>query len=48
MEQERPDLLKRRQDWFHGQLDLDPARLVFIDGEARSNRSSESIAHRTA
>lgn len=31
LEQERPDLLKRRQDWFEGQLDLDPARLVFID-----------------
>lgn len=31
LEQERPDLLKRRQDWFDAQLDLDPARLVFID-----------------
>ena len=31
MEQERPDLLKRRQVWFEGQLDLDPAKLVFID-----------------
>jgi transposase len=30
-EQERPDILKQRQDWFDGQLDLDPARLVFID-----------------
>jgi transposase len=30
-EQERPDVLKRRADWFEGQLDLDPARLVFID-----------------
>jgi transposase len=30
-EQDRPDVLKRRQDWFEGQLDLDPARLVFID-----------------
>lgn len=27
----RPDVLKRRQEWFDGQLDLDPARLVFID-----------------
>ncbi len=27
----RPDILKRRQDWFDGQLDLDPERLVFID-----------------
>lgn len=31
LEQERPDLLKRRQDWFDGPLDVDPARLVFID-----------------
>ena len=23
--------MKRRQDWFDGQLDLDPERLVFID-----------------
>ncbi len=30
-EQDRPDILKRRQEWFDGQLDLDPARLVFID-----------------
>src|SRR6516225_9501989 len=25
------DVLKQRRDWFAGQLDLDPARLVFID-----------------
>ncbi|MCA1490521.1 transposase [Ensifer sp. NBAIM29] len=30
-EQNRPDILKRRQDWFDGQLDLDPEHLVFID-----------------
>jgi transposase len=30
-EQDRPDVLKRRQDWFDAQPDLDPARLVFID-----------------
>ena len=30
-EQDRPDVLKRRRAWFEGQLDLDPARLVFID-----------------
>ena len=30
-EQKRPDILKRRQDWFEGQFDLDPERLVFID-----------------
>lgn len=31
MEQDRPDVLKRREDWFEGQLDLNPERLVFID-----------------
>ncbi len=30
-EQDRPDVLKRREEWFEGQLDLDPDRLVFID-----------------
>lgn len=30
-EQNRPDVLKRREDWFEGQLDLDPDKLVFID-----------------
>ena len=24
-------MLRRREDWFEGQLDLDPARLVFVD-----------------
>jgi len=30
-EQERPDILKRRRDWFEAQPDLDPQRLIFID-----------------
>ena len=30
-EQDRPDVLERREDWFEGQLDLDPAKLVFMD-----------------
>lgn len=30
-EQDRPDILKSRRDWFAAQLDLDPDRLVFID-----------------
>jgi transposase len=30
-EQDRPDVLKRREDWFESQPDLDPERLVFID-----------------
>ncbi len=40
MEQERPDLLKRRQEWFDGQLDLDPTRLVFIDETGISTKMS--------
>ena len=40
LEQDRPDLLKRRQDWFDGQLDLDPARLVFIDETGLSTKMS--------
>lgn len=31
VQERRPDILKRREDWFEGQLDLDPDRLVFID-----------------
>jgi transposase len=30
-EQDRPDILKRREAWFEAQPDLDPERLVFID-----------------
>lgn len=30
-EQDRPDVLSRREAWFEGQLDLDPHTLVFID-----------------
>jgi transposase len=30
-EQDRPDILIRREAWFESQLDLDPSRLVFID-----------------
>jgi len=30
-EQDRPDIVKRRQAWFDGRLDLDPDRLVFLD-----------------
>ena len=32
-EQERPDVAARRWAWFESQPDLDPRRLVFIDGE---------------
>lgn len=36
-EQDRADLLSRRQAWFESQLDVDPERLVFID-ETRASR----------
>ena len=38
MEQDRPDILKRRRAWFDGQLDLDPAKLVFIDETGLSTK----------
>jgi transposase len=38
LEQERPDILKRRRAWFEGQPDLEPARLVFIDETALSTK----------
>lgn len=31
LEQDRPDILKRRRAWFDSKPDLDPTRLVFID-----------------
>ena len=31
MEQDRPDVLSRREAWFEDQLELDPERLVFVD-----------------
>ncbi len=30
-EQDRADVRARRESWFEGQLDLDPAKLVFVD-----------------
>lgn len=38
LEQDRPDVLKRRRAWFDGQLDLDPAKLVFIDETGLSTK----------
>jgi transposase len=38
LEQERPDILKRRREWFEAQLDLDPAKLVFIDETGLSTK----------
>ncbi|WP_461549915.1 IS630 family transposase [Sinorhizobium meliloti] len=51
LEQERPDLLKRRQDWFDAQLDLDPAapRLHRRDGSFHEDvPTSRSLAARRA
>ena len=41
-EQDRPDVLKRRQAWFDGQLDLDPERLVFVDETWASTKMARS------
>jgi transposase len=38
LEQERSDILKRRQAWFDGQLDLEPDKLVFIDETGLSTK----------
>jgi transposase len=38
LEPERPDILKRRRDWFEGQPGLDPAKLVFIDETGLSTK----------
>ena len=38
LEQNRPDVLKRRRAWFDGQLDLNPAKLVFIDETGLSTK----------
>jgi hypothetical protein len=37
---ELDDLLKRRQAWFDDQLDLEPAKLVFIDETGLSTKMS--------
>lgn len=37
-EQQRPDVRARRQAWFDGQIDLQPARLIFIDETGASTK----------
>lgn len=37
-EQDRPDVVERREAWFDGQLDLDPHTLVFIDETGASTK----------
>jgi len=39
-EQDRPDVLSRRQAWFESQPDLDPERLVFVDETGASTKMS--------
>ncbi|MGI9449117.1 MAG: IS630 family transposase [Geminicoccaceae bacterium] len=37
-EQQRPDVLRRRQAWFDAKIDLEPERLVFIDETGASTK----------
>ena len=37
-EQDPPDVARRRRSWFDAQPDLDPERLIFIDGTGTSTR----------
>jgi hypothetical protein len=40
LEQDRPDVLKRRRASFDSQLDLDPEKLIFIDESSLSIKMS--------
>ena len=44
-EQGRPDVLKRREEWFDGQLDLNPERLIFIDEAWASTNMARRHRH---
>jgi len=44
IEQDRPDVLRQRQAWFDGQFDLDPERLVFIDGSEGPSRQWRGVS----
>jgi hypothetical protein len=46
VEQERADVLSRRRAWFEAQPDLDPERLVFIDGEPSSRHRYKADGER--
>jgi hypothetical protein len=46
IEQDRLDILKRRQAWFDGHLGLDPERLVFIDATWASTIWPAFVAER--
>ncbi len=45
-EQQRADVLEKRQEWFDGQLDLDPAKLVFIDETWASTNMARKCGRR--
>jgi transposase len=45
-EQQRSDVLKRRREWFDGQLDLDPMSLVFIDETGTSTKMGRKSGRR--
>lgn len=45
-EQDRPDIARRRRDWFDGQLVLDPSRLIFID-ETGANTKMARLRERS-
>ena len=40
-EQERADVKAAREAWFEAQPDLEPERLIFIDGEPLERHWSE-------
>jgi hypothetical protein len=44
-EQQRSDVQSRRREWFAGQLDLDPTKLVFVDetGASTNLRSAQGL-----
>jgi transposase len=42
-EQEREDVESAREDWFQGQLDLDPLKLVFIDESVPQRHGGGSL-----
>ena len=42
-EQQRPDVLVRRQAWFDGQPDLDPEKLIFIDETGTSTKMARLL-----
>ena len=50
VEQDRPDVLKRRREWFEDQVDLEPERSIFIDeaGGVRNSLYGWPVEHQAA